>query len=231
MTTVSTQISEGQDLSGEGRRPMQIVVIIGHPIPGSLSHALAARYVAELHGESRADVMISVIDLAETRVPLHVYPAREQLRAKAGRDHLDPQVRTWLETVERADHLVWFFPQWWGTYPAVLKAFIDSVFLSGVAFVYDERLPKGLWGGKTSRAFATMDSPKWWNSMWYRNAMMSSLNRAVLRYVGVKPLPSSVFTPVRSSEPTVRTRWLLQVAATARSDVRLLARRKNRLGR
>ncbi len=211
----------------ESTRSTRVVVIVGHPIPGSLSHALAERYVAEFQDESPGDVMLSVIDLAEARVPAHMHPTREQLQAKTGRDHLDPKVRVWLETMESADHLVWFFPQWWGTYPAVMKAFIDSVFLSGVAHAYDQKIPQGLWQGKTSRVFATMDSPTWWNSLWYRNAMLSSLNRAVLRYAGIKPRGSTVFTPVRSSTPEIRNRWLAVVARRARQDAHI-ARKSQR---
>lgn len=223
MNTISAQIVERPDLHGEDEGVKRIVVIVGHPISGSLSHSLADRYVTTLRAEGPEALDVKVIDLAEQSVSPPLRPSREQLRARDSRDHLDAQVVEWIELVERADHLVWFFPQWWGTYPAVMKAFIDSVFLSGLAFTYDGRLPAGLWKGKTARVFATMDSPGWWNSLWYRNAMMASLNRAVLRYVGIVPQGFTIFKPVRSSTSEDRTHWLRVVARRATRDARSLA--------
>lgn len=35
------------------------------------------------------------------------------------------------ELIRWADHLVFVYPIWWGTMPAVLKGFFDRVFLPG----------------------------------------------------------------------------------------------------
>lgn len=33
-----------------------------------------------------------------------------------------------------ADHIVWIYPVWWGSVPALLKGFLDRVLIPGFAF-------------------------------------------------------------------------------------------------
>lgn len=42
---------------------------------------------------------------------------------------------------QAAEHIVFFYPTWWGTVPALLKAFFERLFLPGFAFRYREGSP------------------------------------------------------------------------------------------
>lgn len=89
--------------------PTQFAIIIGHPRPGSLNHALAHAYSDALvaHGIDRD--AIDIIDLAVARPALH--PDVTHLRAPNGHiDHLPLEQQEWIETLERAHHIVIFFP-------------------------------------------------------------------------------------------------------------------------
>lgn len=204
-------------MTGESNAP--VLVVIGHPFKDSFSHAIAQAYAQTL---AEFGLSVELIDLALHSPPLH--PEAAHLRAKTGTEHLPQQTQQWVAQLGSAHHIVWVHPQWWGTYPAVLKAFIDSTVLSGNAFDWIGKLPSGLWRGKTSRVLATMDSPTWWNALWYRNAMSSALNRATMRYTGVKPLGSLVFTPVRTSTPHTREKFLERVRRTALKDAQRLVK-------
>ena len=129
-------------------------------------------------------------------------------------DVCEPPVAGYIADVEWADHLVFFHPQWWGTYPAALKAFIDRVFLSGFAFRYRERsaLSERLLAGRTARIVMTMDSPGLWNRLAYRRASEASLKNATLSYCGVKTIGVSRFSGVRFAEEPARDKWLADVA-------------------
>jgi putative NADPH-quinone reductase len=119
-----------------------------------------------------------------------------------------------------ADHFAFFYPVWWGTYPAILKAFIDRVVLSGVAFQYGKTGTKWkkIWHGKTARLTLTMDAPSWWYKIVYRAPSENSLRWATLWYVGVKTLGVTRFTPVRFSKPELRDKWLRSVAKLGARD-------------
>lgn len=199
----------------------RILVIIGHPREGSLSHSLAQRYMQTLRDNGHQERDIDVIDLAHATPDLH--PATQHLRAPGGQtDHLTEQQQQWIDSVQTARHIVVFFPQWWGTYPGVLKGFFDLTFLSGVAFLHDKTIPQALLKGRTARIVMTMDSPRWWNRIMYRNAAETSLKIAIFRYVGIRVTGITRLTPVRTSTDQGRKRWLDTITKQALRDMRAL---------
>ncbi len=48
--------------------------------------------------------------------------------------HPDPKVKEYQEAVKEADALIFIYPVWWYTYPAILKGFFDRVFTPGFAY-------------------------------------------------------------------------------------------------
>ena len=198
----------------------RILVIIGTPTADSLNHALAGSYAA---AASSAGAEVRIIDLARDPVP-GTPITRSELRMPRP-DHPDdaplpPEVAAYLDDVTWADHLVFFYPQWWGTYPAALKSFIDRVFLSGFAFRYRAtgRLWDRLLTGRTARVVMTMDSPRLWNRLVYRNASETSLTRATLWYCGVRTVGVTRFGEVRHTELSTREGWLRHMARLGARD-------------
>lgn len=200
---------------------MHVLVLVGHPVAGSFNHALADSYVAAARD---AGAQVRTVDLATVRLPSGPV-ARADLRAPDGStEHLDPVVAGLVEDLRWADHLVVLHPQWWGTYPAALKAFLDHVLLSGVTFrSRSGHLPERLMRGRTARTLMTMDSPRAWNLLAYRDAAGASLGRATLGYCGYRLVGRTTFPKVRFSSPDERARWLRTTADLARRDVRRLA--------
>lgn len=204
--------------------PGTVLVIIGHPRAGSLNHSLAQRYIQTLRDNGHQERDITVIDLAQETPELH--PESQHLRAPGGHiEHLTEQQQRWITAVRNASHIAVFFPQWWGTYPGVLKGFFDLTFVSGAGFVYDNALPHGLLKGRTARIVMTMDSPRWWNRLMYRNAAETSLKIAIFRYVGIRVTGITRLTPVRTSTEQKRQQWLDTMAHNAIRDRRAIVSR------
>ncbi|MBF4561577.1 NAD(P)H-dependent oxidoreductase [Microbacterium sp. VKM Ac-2870] len=198
----------------------RLLVIVGTPVPDTLTHALAEGYASSARA---AGAEVRMIDLAHDPIPDHPR-TRNQLRApRAGRTDdlpLDPDVARYVGDLFWADHIAIFHPQWWGTVPAALKAFIDRVFLSNATFRYRERsaLSDRLLTGRTARIIMTMDSPRLWNRLVYRGAAEASLSRATLGYCGVRTVGITRFTPVRFSDDTARRGWIERMARHGRAD-------------
>ncbi|MDE0547405.1 NAD(P)H-dependent oxidoreductase [Microbacterium sp. C7(2022)] len=196
----------------------RILVVIGTPIADSLTHSLAQSYATAAR---EAGAQVDVIDLATDPIPAHP-TSRNELRAPRTDDDrpLDPDVADYVARVANADHLALFFPQWWGTYPAALKAFVDRVFLSGFAFRYR---PTGkLWDplltGRTARIVMTMDSPRLWNALRYRHAAEISLKNAILSYCGIRTAGITRLAEVRHVSAATRERWVDSMGGLARRD-------------
>lgn len=205
----------------------RILVIIGTPLDQTLTHALAVAYTSAAR-DGGAEVR--VIDLAHDTVPGHP-THRDSLRTPRSVDDrpLDPAVAAYVADVDWADHIAFFYPQWWGTYPAALKAFIDAVFLSGSAFRY--RATGKLWDklltGRTARLVMTMDSPRAWNRLMYRNAAETSLTRAVLGYCGIKTVGVTRLAEVRHRDAATREGWLRQASRLGTKDAAAPAHRSS----
>ncbi|WP_042215342.1 NAD(P)H-dependent oxidoreductase, partial [Demequina mangrovi] len=196
-----------------------IAVVIGHPLPDTLTSRLARAYAEA--ASAHADVRI--IDLADRDFDPNP-AAPDDLRAPGGDlRHLDEAVAGMVVDLEAADHLAFFYPQWWGTYPAVFKAFVDRAFLSGVAYLKEDRTPTRLWSGKTARLTTTMDSPTWWNALVYRDAMIASMRHATLGYVGVRTIGVRRLAEARFASEERRARWVAQAARDGAADAARVA--------
>lgn len=199
----------------------RILVVVGTPLAGSLNHALAHAYV---DAARVAGANVDVIDLARDPIPAHP-TARGELRMPRP-DHadapLDPATAGYIDAVDAADHLVLFFPQWWGTYPAAFKAWIDRVLISGSAFSYRDR-GQG-WDrhltGRTARIVHTMDSPGWWDRLLYRRAGVRALRTATLWYCGIRTIGTTHVAQVRHATPAKLERAIARMATHGRDDAR-----------
>lgn len=195
--------------------PRRILVVIGHPIADSFDHHLAHAY-ADAAAAAGAEVRVRDLSAEPPAVP----SSREQLRARPGAyEHLEPVVAADVGDLHWAEHITIVYPQWWGTYPAVLKSWIDRTFLAGDAFRYltSPRWSKQL-TGRTARLVMTMDSPGFYNLLVYRDAAVTALRSATLGYCGVKTIGVSRLGPIRDSSLERREQWLRAMAALGTTD-------------
>lgn len=196
-----------------------LLVVLGHPRSDSLCGALADAYAAAARAEGAT---VTVRRLGDVDFDV---ASREPalLRWAPGQPGREAEVEEMIDEVRAADHVVLVFPQWWGTYPGLLKGYVDRVFLSQFAFAYRSRTGPGwrkLLTGRTGRLIMTMDSPGWWDTLKYRRAAVRSLEHAVLWYCGVRTVGVTRFAQVRASSPERRERWLAEAARMGRRDAR-----------
>lgn len=180
-----------------------ILVINGHPDPDSFNAALAAAYA---EGATGSGAEVRSIELSRIAFnPNLSFGYRK-------RTELEPDLLRAQELIKQADHLVFVYPIWWGAMPALLKGFIDRVFLPGFAFKYREN--SSLWDklltGKSARLIVTMDTPSWYNKLFYRSAGHTVMRSNILKFCGISPVRVTEFTPIKSSTRERRIKWLEQ---------------------
>lgn len=117
------------------------------------------------------------------------------------------------QDIINATHLVLVYPNWWGTYPALLKGFIDRIFLPNFAFKYHKTDPfwDKLLKGKSARLLVTMDTPKWYYWLVNRRPGHNSMKIGILEFSGIKPVKISSFAVVKDSDDNKRKKWLDEV--------------------
>jgi NAD(P)H dehydrogenase (quinone) len=185
--------------------PNEILVINANPKLGSFTQALAERYA---DAARQAGHRVRLVHLRELNFALDL---RE---GYAGTQPLEPDLQALQQAIREARHLVWAYPVWWGSVPALMKGLLDRVLLPGFAFRYDkgQALPHRLLDGRSARLLVCMDTPSWY-FRWVQGAPAHRMmKRAVLGFCGISPVRISEFAPVLQSTPAQRERWLQQVA-------------------
>jgi putative NADPH-quinone reductase/1,4-dihydroxy-2-naphthoate octaprenyltransferase len=183
--------------------PTKVLVVLGHPRPGSLCAALADAYVA---GAESAGAEVRRVSLAELAFEPNVLVPSPRDQA------LEPGIADAVRLVAWAEHLVFVFPTWWGTMPACLKGFLDRVLMPGFAFADrdDEEGWDKLLVGKTAHLLTTMDTPPWVYRWIYRAPGLNAISRATLGFCGVGPVRGTIFGPVKPATAARRAEWIEQ---------------------
>ncbi|MBK9579650.1 MAG: NAD(P)H-dependent oxidoreductase [Fibrobacterota bacterium] len=181
-------------------KPDRILILDGHPDPESLCRSLGAAYQKGAI-ESGAQVRRKV--LAELAFdPILHFGFRK-------RTELEPDLLECQQDILWAEHVVIIHPVWWSNLPALLKGFIDRVFLPGFAFQYRQN---GLgWDkllkGRTGRLIYTQDGPDWYYRWFVGRPSVRALKKGTLEFCGISPVRVSAVGPVRRSSQETREAW------------------------
>ena len=177
----------------------KVLIINGNPKPDSFCRSLALQYLAGAQQEGHQVRVMHIEDF-----PLAGPDEHSIDRAQAA--------------VAWADHIVMVYPNWWGTLPAALKAWLDTVLVSDFAFRIDKQAGslEALLKGKTARLLITMDTPRWVYRLLFSNGGVNIMRRAVLGFCGIRPVRVLKMGPLYKSDGAQRTRWLEQVRMLGR---------------
>lgn len=178
-----------------------ILIIIGHPLSSSFCAALARAY-GEGVQTTGAELKMLYINQLNFDPLLH--------QAYKGKQTLESDLEEAQALISWSHHLVLAYPVWWGTMPALLKGFIDRVFLPGFAFQYRQGFPylQKLLRGRSASLLITMDSPPLLHTLLLGRPGIRSLKQSVLQFSGFRPVYSHLFGSIRLSTEKRREQWL-----------------------
>lgn len=113
---------------------MRAVVVLCHPAEPSFTRATSE---AAVRGLERAGHVVTLLDLyavgfqpVMTEVEYHAYHGDTPI--------IDPLVAESVRAVQQAEMLVFVYPTWWSSLPAMLKGWLEKTMVPGVAFVFDD---------------------------------------------------------------------------------------------
>ena len=108
---------------------MNVMVLLCHPNVRSFNHAIADTVVGTLRDDGHH---VWWHDLYAE----HFAPVLEQEEIQRRFSFDDPFVEH-AEQLRTCDGLVFIYPDWWGTPPALLKGWIDRMFRPGIAYQFE----------------------------------------------------------------------------------------------
>ncbi|PTQ11587.1 dehydrogenase [Sphingomonas oleivorans] len=179
----------------------RITIIDGHPDPDShhFVHALADSYG---DGARIAGHEVRRLDIASMHFAL--IASRNDWEGNP----VAPEICDAQDAVRWANHLAIFYPLWLGDVPALLKGFFEQVMRPGFAFrPKGNRLPEKLLRGRSAHLIVTMGMPAIFYRLYYGAHSVKSLERNVLRFVGIRPVHHTLIGNVEGSA-TERAAWL-----------------------
>lgn len=137
---------------------MQVVIVVAHPNADSFGHAAAARAAA---GARAAGHTVHLLDLYGLGVAAAMSPA-EHAAYHGDTPLLDPLLVEHAALVKAADALVFVYPTWWSSLPAILKGWLERVMVPGVAFVFNAKgkVRPGLTNVRRIVGISTYGSPR-----------------------------------------------------------------------
>ena len=179
---------------------MHILVIAANPRKDSYTQALADAYARGAIQAGQTVDLVSLTDLEFNPDVIEKHPQHQ---------FLESDLKQMQEKISAADHLVFVYPTWWGTVPAVLKGFLDRVLTPGFAFRelnygnYDKMLK-----GRSAQIITTMDTPVFVFKYLQQAPGTRTMRISTLNFCGISPVRSKHFSPVNYAEPEKLDKWL-----------------------
>lgn len=181
---------------------MHATVLLAHPDPDSFAHAVTERAVTGLLASGWT---VDVVDLHALDYPgaistdeWHAYATDDPIR--------DDLVRSHADLVRRTDALVFVYPTWWSSVPAVLKSWMERTLVPGVAFTLEG--PKNRLVPQLSHLRHVVGITTYGSPWWYVKLVNDAGRRTISRTVGL-------LTRGRAAH-----RWLALYALDSRSPER-----------
>jgi putative NADPH-quinone reductase len=192
----------------------KVLVILSHPRLESYNNALSQAYE---RGAKEAGAEVKRLELAKLEFAANVSRSPDY---DNNVDEIETSLKEAQDLIRWADHLVFVYPTFWGTMPALLKAFIDRAFVPKFAFKYRKgsAFQEKLLKGKTARIITTMDAPTLWYQLVFRSPGTNALKRATLHFCGVKPVHVTSIGQIRNLNEGQRKRWLEKIQQLGRKE-------------
>ncbi|MFH0857868.1 MAG: NAD(P)H-dependent oxidoreductase, partial [Candidatus Magasanikbacteria bacterium] len=132
---------------------------------------------------------------------------------------LEPDLVQAQQDITWAEHVVWVYPTWWASFPALLKGFFDRIILPGFAFHFHKENPfwDRLLKGRTSDIVVTMDGPKWLYYILFGAPGVKVVKRGILDFCGVKVKKVITIGDVKKLDEQKKKKWIGRVYRRGKS--------------
>lgn len=193
---------------------MKILVVLGHPDPGSLNHAIA-RAVCDDMRDAGHDVVFR--DLYAERFDPLLFAGEIPKDA----DIPEP-IQSHCRDLCSADGLVIVHPNWWGQPPAILKGWIDRVFRPGITYRFADGdtgagIPIGLLRAKAVVVLNTSNTEESREQTAFGDPLEAIWRRCIFDLCGVRSVHRRMFRVIVTSTREQRMAWIEEAKTLCRS--------------
>ena len=185
----------------------RIYLLLGHPDQSGFCGEIANTYEVAARAAGHDIRRQNIGDMRFDPILHQGYRVRQQL---------EPDLMTFQDNIQWADHTVIVYPVWWVGMPALLKGLFDRAWLPGSAFRYLKMKDgtrsffwKGMYSSKTARIFMTSGTPPWLVRLLPGN-VNAQLKWGILWFAGFS-VRTCWFGPSENIPEARKQRWLNRV--------------------
>lgn len=183
---------------------MKVLVVIAHPVRTSFNYRLLDAVKAGL-ADTGHEVQVADLN-AEGFQPAMIEADFAQFRGEP----MPPAILAEQARVEWSDAMVFIFPVWWWSLPAILKGWIDRVMAYG--FAWDDPSDPDSGGLRHRKALVMPTagaSAEAFAKRGYDTALHTQLNIGTWDYCGMKDVTTRIFHGLHSeTEEALRLDYL-----------------------
>ncbi len=186
---------------------MNYLVVYAHPNPKSFCHAIKEEVVACIKKKGENCEVRDLYQMGFNPV-LGSSDFVQFLQKKTPEDIQKEQ-----DLIRQADILVFVYPVWWFSMPAILKGYIDRVFFRGFAYDYKGPMIQGLLKGKKTILLSTTGGPRFaYYFLGYLLAMKTTIDAGILNFCGIKVALHKYFYAVPTVGDAARKKMLANIS-------------------
>ncbi len=202
------------------------LVVLAHPNPSSFNAAVKEKTISSIQ-ECGHSVEVSDLyqmnwnavagknDFKQHLNSAEIHLIEEQQNSFKN-DFYEDDVKKEMEKLKRADYLIFIFPLWWASCPAILKGWIDRVFSCDFAWGMKNIFHKGLMLGKRAVIFTTAGGDEGEYSVdgdqqATLTQSLSHIHRGSFAFCGFDVLPIHAIFEVEECKEEVRREFLEKI--------------------
>jgi NAD(P)H dehydrogenase (quinone) len=192
---------------------VNVLIVYAHPEPKSFNGAMKDVAAETLRGAGHKvaisdlyamdfDPVVGPADFTGERADPDFFSVQKEQTRAFETGSFVPSIAAEIEKLKHADLVIFQFPIWWFSMPAILKGWTERVFARGFAYLPDRKYDTGIFRGKAAMVAATTGTPaeSYAPDGIYGDILMAlwPLHNGLLRYCGFDVLtPFIAYMPRR----------------------------------
>lgn len=185
----------------------KILVFLGNPDKETYSGQIADRYESAARAAGHEVMRVNISDLQFDPI---LHKGYKEIQP------LEPDLLDLQEKIRAVDHLVFVYPNWWCTMPAIMKGLFDRMWLPGFAFNFDKVTKKLIQRltGKTARVIIVAGTHSPFQTWWKFGDFTNEIQYGILEFAGIDTKVTA-FGPCDKVDDVCRADWLTDVEKLA----------------